>query len=140
MSGLFLLVYALIRGNDEGWGSALIVSCFAASALLLALFVVVERRAPDPLLNLSLFRKPAFTGVTICGFTLSASIFSMFLYITLFFQNVLGFTFRGGAPIAAGHAANTVCRAAERPADCTRAGAAAARGMRGSRSCRLGCC
>ena len=89
---LFLLVYALIRGNDEGWGSALIISCFAASALLLVLFVVVERRAADPLLDLSLFRKPAFTGVMIAGFALSASIFSMFLYITLFFQNVLGYS------------------------------------------------
>jgi predicted MFS family arabinose efflux permease len=89
---LFVLVYALIRGNEEGWGSALIIGCFAASALLLVLFVVVERRAADPLLDLSLFRKPAFTGVTIAGFALSASIFSMFLYITLFFQNVLGFS------------------------------------------------
>src|SRR6516162_3986978 len=89
---LFLLVYALIRGNDKGWGSALIISCFAASALLLVLFVVVERRAADPLLDLSLFRKPAFTGATIVAFALSASIFSMFLYITLFFQNVLGYS------------------------------------------------
>jgi EmrB/QacA subfamily drug resistance transporter len=87
---LFLLVYALIRGNESGWGSVLIVSCFAASAVLLVLFVMVERRAADPLLDLSLFRKPAFTGATIVAFALAASIFSMFLYITLFFQNVLG--------------------------------------------------
>ena len=72
--------------------SPTLISCFAASALLLVLFVVVERRAADPLLDLSLFRKPAFTGATIVGFALSASIFSMFLYITLFFQNVLGFS------------------------------------------------
>ncbi|MGZ6661716.1 MAG: MFS transporter, partial [Solirubrobacteraceae bacterium] len=65
---LFLFVYALIRGNEEGWGSALIVSCFAVSVLLLVLFVVLERRTVDPLLELSLFRKPAFTGVTIAGF------------------------------------------------------------------------
>jgi predicted MFS family arabinose efflux permease len=65
---------------------------FAASALLLALFAVVETRIADPLLDLSLFRKPAFTGATIVAFALSASIFSMFLYITLFFQNVLGFS------------------------------------------------
>src|SRR6476661_2729619 len=81
---LFLLVYALIRGNEDGWGSVLIVSCFAASALLLVLFVVAERHTADPLLDLSLYRKPALTGVTIAGFALSASIFSMFLYITLF--------------------------------------------------------
>src|SRR5919197_818183 len=89
---LFLLVYALIRGHEEGWGSALIISCFAASALVLVLFVVVELRAAHPLLDLSLFRKPAFTGATIVAFTLAASIFSMFLFITLFFQNVLGFS------------------------------------------------
>ena len=89
---LFLLVYALIRGNDEGWGSTLIVGCFTASALLLVLFVVAELHTADPLLDLSLFRKHAFTGVTIAGFALSASIFSMFLYITLFFQNVLGYS------------------------------------------------
>ena len=56
------------------------------------LFVVAERRAAAPLLELSLFRKPAFTGATIVAFTLAASIFAMFLYITLFFQNVLGFS------------------------------------------------
>src|SRR3954466_5198299 len=84
---LFLLVYALIRGNDNGWGSTPIVLCFVGSALLLIAFVVIERRSADPLLALGLFRKPAFTGATIAGFALSASIFSMFLYITLFFQN-----------------------------------------------------
>src|SRR6476661_2526924 len=46
---LFLLVFALIRGNEQGWGSALILGCFAASVLLLVLFVVAERRAADPL-------------------------------------------------------------------------------------------
>jgi EmrB/QacA subfamily drug resistance transporter len=89
---LFLLVYALIRGNEAGWGSALIVSCLAASVVLLVLFVAAELRAAHPLLELSLFRKPSFTGATIVAFTLAASIFSMFLYITLFFQNVLGFS------------------------------------------------
>jgi len=80
------------RGNEEGWGSAPVIGCFAASALLLVLFVVVERRTADLLLDLSLFGKPAFTGATIVAFAIAASIFSMFLYITLFFQNVLGFS------------------------------------------------
>jgi EmrB/QacA subfamily drug resistance transporter len=110
---LFLLVYALIRGNDEGWGSALIIGCFAASALLLVLFVVAERRTADPLLDLSLFRKPAFTGVMTVGFALSASIFSMFLYITLFFQKRAGLlAVRGGTPVAAGHRSHSVRLAA----------------------------
>lgn len=47
-----------IRGNDEGWGSPLIVSCLGVSALLLVLFAMAERRAADPLLDLPLFRKP----------------------------------------------------------------------------------
>ena len=77
----------------------MIVSSFAGSALLLVLFVVAERRAASPLLDLSLFRNPAFAGATIVAFALSASIFSMFLYITLFFQNVLGFSpFEAAAP------------------------------------------
>ncbi|GAC1323223.1 MAG: MFS transporter [Thermoleophilaceae bacterium] len=90
--GIFLLVFALIRGNSEGWSSALIVGCLAASVVALATFVAIELRAEDPLLDLRLFRKPAFTGATLVGFALSASIFSMFLYITLFFQNVLGYS------------------------------------------------
>ena len=119
---LFLLVYALIRGNEEGWGSALIISCFAACALLLVLFVVAEGRAADPLLDLSLFRKPAFTGATIVGFALSASIFSMFLYITLFFQNVLGFSpFEAGLRSLPVTGADSARRATERPADGSRA-------------------
>jgi EmrB/QacA subfamily drug resistance transporter len=89
---LFLLVFALIRGNDEGWGSPLIVGCLVASVILLLAFGWVERRAERPLLDLRLFRKPAFTGATIVGFALSGSIFSLFLYITLFFQNVLGYS------------------------------------------------
>ena len=70
------------------------------------LFVAVERRAADPLLDLSLFRKPAFTGVTTVGFALSASIFSMFLYITLFFQETCWATPLQAATISAGHHAD----------------------------------
>ena len=90
--GLFALVFALIRGNSEGWGSALIVSLLIASVVLLAIFVAVERRVPNPMFDLNLFRKPTFTGASIVAFTLSASMFSMFLYITLYLQNVLDYT------------------------------------------------
>ena len=60
---LFLLVYALIRGNEEGWVSALIVGCFVGRRTAARAVRVVERRAADPLFDLSLFRKPAFCGV-----------------------------------------------------------------------------
>jgi EmrB/QacA subfamily drug resistance transporter len=91
-AGLFCLVYALIRGNDDGWGSAKILVLLAAAAALLAAFAVVELRRDQPLLDLRLFRIPTFTGAQIVAFSIHASMFSMFLYITLYMQNVLGFS------------------------------------------------
>ena len=90
--GLFCLVFALIRGNAEGWGSAMILGLLAASAALLIAFVVVERHGSHPMLDLALFRKPAFTGAQIAAFSISASMFSMFLYLTLYMQNVLRYS------------------------------------------------
>jgi EmrB/QacA subfamily drug resistance transporter len=89
-AALFLLVFALVRGNDEGWGSALIVSLLAGFAVLLAAFVAIERRVAEPMLPLALFRRPAFAGAQIAALTISASIFSLFLYISLYLQNYLG--------------------------------------------------
>ncbi|HEY3018733.1 MAG TPA: MFS transporter, partial [Solirubrobacteraceae bacterium] len=89
---LFLLVFALVRGNAEGWSSPLIVSFLVASGLLLVAFVAIEWRVEDPMFDLTLFRKPSFTGAAIVGFTLSASMFSLFLYLTLYIQNVLGYS------------------------------------------------
>jgi EmrB/QacA subfamily drug resistance transporter len=86
---LFLLVFALVRGNAEGWGSALVVGCLAGSVLLLAAFVALELRAPDPTFDLRLLRNRSFNGVSIAAFGLSAAMFSMFLYLTLYIQNQL---------------------------------------------------
>jgi EmrB/QacA subfamily drug resistance transporter len=88
---LFLLVYALVQGNEKGWGSTRILACLIASAVLLALFLLAELRQRRPMLDLSLFRRPAFTGASIVAFSISASIFAMFLYITLYVQDVLGY-------------------------------------------------
>src|SRR5689334_3088112 len=88
-SGLFLLVLALIRGNAAGWGSTQIVVEVAAGFALLVLFVVAEMRQKRPMLDLSLFRKPTFGGASIAAFTVSASMFAMFLYVTLYYQNIL---------------------------------------------------
>src|SRR4051794_35518836 len=91
-AALFLLIFGLIRGNAEGWGSPLIVACLAGAAVLLAAFVVVERRREHPMLDLTLFRKPSFAGASTAAFVLSASMFSMFLYLTLYIQNILGYS------------------------------------------------
>jgi EmrB/QacA subfamily drug resistance transporter len=91
-AALFLLVFALIRGNAEGWGSTQITTMLVAAAVLIALFVFIERRSRHPMLELSLFRKPAFVGASLTAFVLSASIFAMFLYLTLYIQNQLGYS------------------------------------------------
>jgi EmrB/QacA subfamily drug resistance transporter len=91
-AGLFCLVFALIRGNDDGWTSAKIVSLLTTAALLLAIFVTVELRRDQPMLDLRLFRVPTFTGAQIVAFSIHASMFSMFLYITLYMQNVLRYS------------------------------------------------
>jgi EmrB/QacA subfamily drug resistance transporter len=90
-SALFLLVFALVRGNSEGWGSPLIVGFLAGAAVLLAAFVAVELRSDHPMFDLTLFRNPSFSGAAIVAFALSASMFSMFLYLTLYMQNILGY-------------------------------------------------
>jgi EmrB/QacA subfamily drug resistance transporter len=89
---LFCLVLALIEGNDEGWTSALVLGLFGASLALLVAFVVIERRSVQPMFDLALFGKPAFTGAQIVAFCLHASMFSIFLYLTLYLQNILGYS------------------------------------------------
>jgi EmrB/QacA subfamily drug resistance transporter len=89
-SALFLLVFALLRGNEEGWGSTFIVSLLGAAAALMVAFVFIESRVKQPMLPLRLFRKPAFTGVQLAAMGVSASMFALFLYITFYLQNHLG--------------------------------------------------
>src|SRR6476659_1667044 len=90
--GLFLLIFSLIRGNPEGWGSTTIVASLAGSVALLLAFIVIEARSGHPMLDLTLFRKPAFNGVSAVAFGLSAGMFAMFLYLTIYMQGVLGFS------------------------------------------------
>ena len=96
-AALFLLVLALVRGNDEGWGSTLIVSLLAVAAVLLAAFFAIERRVEQPMLPLGFFRRRAFTGVQLAAFAVSGSMFALFLYLTLYLQSFLGFS-----PVEAG--------------------------------------
>ena len=89
-TALFLLVLGLVRGNDEGWGSTLIVSLFAGAVVLLAAFVAIERRVSEPMLPLGLFKRRSFTGVQLAAFAVSGSMFALFLYLTLYLQSYLG--------------------------------------------------
>jgi EmrB/QacA subfamily drug resistance transporter len=89
---LALLVYALIRGNSDGWSSPLILSFLIGSGVAMVAFLTIEARRRHPMLDLSLFRKPAFVGASTTAFFIAASMFSMFLYISLYLQNVLGYS------------------------------------------------
>jgi EmrB/QacA subfamily drug resistance transporter len=91
-TGLLLLVLALVRGNDDGWGSAPIIALFAGSVVMLAAFAAIERRVAEPMLPLGLFRSRAFTGVQLAAFAVSSSLFALFLYLTLYLQNYLGYS------------------------------------------------
>jgi EmrB/QacA subfamily drug resistance transporter len=91
-SALFLLIFGLIRGNPEGWGSPPILACLIGAAALLAAFIAIEARSRYPMLDLTLFRKPAFNGVSAVAFGLSGGMFAMFLYLTIYMQGVLGFS------------------------------------------------
>ena len=88
---LFALVFALVRGNDEGWSSTTIISLLIASGVLMVIFFINEKRTKDPMLDLSLFSRPAFVGISVVAFSLAASIFAMFLYLTLYIQDDLGY-------------------------------------------------
>jgi EmrB/QacA subfamily drug resistance transporter len=89
---LFLLIFGLIRGNPEGWGSGVILACLGGAVALLLAFVAIELRSDHPMLDLQLFRNPAFNGVSIVAFGLSGGMFAMFLYLTIYMQGVLDFS------------------------------------------------
>ena len=91
-ASLFLLVFAVIRTSEKGWGNTEVLVLLAASAVLLALFIVSQFAQSNAMFDVSLFRKPTFTGASVAAFTLSAGMFAMFLYLTLYLQTILGFS------------------------------------------------
>src|SRR5581483_10909696 len=88
-AGLFCLILALIEGNSHGWSSALIVSLLVAGAAVLAVFVWSQARDRTTMIDLGLFQRPAFVGAQVTAFAISSSMFAMFLYLTLYLQNIL---------------------------------------------------
>ncbi len=89
---LFALTYALIEGHDEGWTSPLIVGSFGLSGLALLAFVVIERRADDPMVDVALFANRAFTGGITAVLMWGFGIFGIYFFTSLYLQNVLGFS------------------------------------------------
>jgi EmrB/QacA subfamily drug resistance transporter len=93
--GLSSLIYALIESNERSFTNSLVLGCFAAAGALLIVFVLVELRVAHPMFDLALFRLPTFSGGSVAAFGLSASIFSMLLYLVLYLQDILGYSALG---------------------------------------------
>ena len=96
-ASLFLIVFGVLRGNDNGWSSALILGSLIGGALLLLAFVAVEHRQARPMLDLGLFRSPAFDGVSVATFCIGAGMFALFPYLSIYLQDILGYS-----PLGAG--------------------------------------
>jgi len=90
--GLVVLVYGITQANDYGWGSAETIGFFAAAVALLAAFIVREARTREPLMPLSIFRLRTLVGANVAGLILGTVLFAMFLMLTLYMQQVLGYS------------------------------------------------
>jgi EmrB/QacA subfamily drug resistance transporter len=96
-AALFLIVFGILRGNASGWTSPLILLSLVGGVLVLVVFVVVELRQERPMFDMTLFRQRAFVGVSIATFCIAAGMFAMFPYLSIYLQDVLGFS-----PLATG--------------------------------------
>jgi EmrB/QacA subfamily drug resistance transporter len=91
-AGLSVMVLGITQGREWGWSSGTTIGVFAASAALLAGFILWESRTRDPLVPFSIFRLRTLTAANIAGFILGTALFSMFLMLTLYMQLVLGYS------------------------------------------------
>jgi EmrB/QacA subfamily drug resistance transporter len=92
VAGLLALLFGLIRGNDDGWGSTMIISLFVAAGVFLTGFVVREATAAEPMLDLRLFGRPAFAGISLAAFALSGTLIAATSYLGLYMVNTLSYS------------------------------------------------
>ncbi|MFL5975542.1 MAG: MFS transporter [Solirubrobacterales bacterium] len=91
-AGLVVLVYAVVKAVDNGWGSASTLSLLGVSAVLLLAFTVIESRARQPLVPFRVFRIGSVAGANLTGILMGAALFSMFFFISLYMQQVLHYS------------------------------------------------
>ena len=90
-AGLAALVFALVDANAAGWESTQTIGLLIASVLLIGIFVVIEQRSAAPLVPFRIFRSRTLTGSNITALLIGAALFSMFFFISLYMQQVLGY-------------------------------------------------
>jgi EmrB/QacA subfamily drug resistance transporter len=123
--GMLLLVFALVKAPDQGWGSARTISELGGAAVLLAAFLIHEQRNRNPLLPLSIYRVKGLAAANVTGLIAFAGLLAMFFFLTLYMQNVLGYSpiqtgaaylpLTFGVGVAAGISSQLVARTGTRP-------------------------
>jgi EmrB/QacA subfamily drug resistance transporter len=91
-SSLSLLVYAISKAPDVGWASGRTIGLLIASAALFVAFLVIETRSASPMVSFDIFRIRTVTGANVCGFFVGVVVFSNFFLLTLYVQQVLGYS------------------------------------------------
>jgi EmrB/QacA subfamily drug resistance transporter len=91
-AGLLALVYGIVKAQEKGWTSLHTGGFFALAFVLLAAFVVIERRSVEPLVRLGIFRVRTVRAANVVMFLVAAGLFAMFYFTTLYFQRVLGYS------------------------------------------------
>jgi EmrB/QacA subfamily drug resistance transporter len=91
-AGVVGLVYGIMRASQTAWSDAGVIIALSAGAGLLALFIAVELRTAHPLFDLSLFRVPSFAGVSIAALAVYGSIIALYIYLSIYLQDGLGFS------------------------------------------------
>jgi EmrB/QacA subfamily drug resistance transporter len=124
-AGMLLLVYTLVKAPDVGWGAARTIGGLAGAVALMAAFVVNEQRSRNPLVPLSIFRVKGLVAADVTQLIGIAGIISMFFFLTLYMQNVLGYSqiqtglsylpLTFGVGIAAGISSQLLARIGTRP-------------------------
>jgi len=124
-AGLSLLVYTLVDANDAGWTSGQTLGLAAVALALIATFVAVELRSKAPLVPFGIFRMRTITGTNVVALLVAMALFSMFFFISLYMQQVLGYSaiksglsylpLAGGIIVSAGIASGLVTRFGFKP-------------------------
>jgi EmrB/QacA subfamily drug resistance transporter len=91
-AALFALTFALIEQREYGWTSPLILGLFAASAISMVAFILLERHQRAPMLDLSLFRNSTFAGANVVALLTTLAMFGVFFFMSLYMQNILGYS------------------------------------------------
>ena len=91
-AGLVVLVYAIVKAEDFGWGSARTLGLAAIAVALLAMFVLIESRSPAPLIRLSIFRVRSLLGANSVMLVVAGGLFAFFFFSSLYVQQILGYS------------------------------------------------